>query len=51
MGKPNWSNVQLLPIEYIDWLEATKGSDTSQYLQEKKTKVISKVAASEMELA
>ena len=30
-------------------MEATKGSETSQYLQEKKTKVISRVAASEKE--
>ena len=29
----------------------TKGTETSKYLQEKKTKVISSVAASEMETA
>jgi len=49
MGQPSWSNVQLQPIEYIDWIETTRGSDTSQYPQEKKTIVISIVAASELE--
>ena len=51
MGKPNWSNVQLHSIEYIDWKEITRGSETSQYPQEKKTKVIFLVAASEKETA
>ena len=51
MGQPVWSNVQIPPIEYIDWKGITRGSETSQYPQEKKTIVISRVAASEKEKA
>ena len=51
MGQPSQSNVWLLLSEYIGWLEPTQGSETSQYLQEKKTIVISLVAASETEIA
>ena len=51
IGQPTWSNVQGPPIEYIDWKEITRGSETSQYPQEKKTIVISRVAASEKEKA
>ena len=47
MGEPTSSNVEGLPLEYIEWIETTEGSDTSQYLQEKKTIVILLVAASE----
>ena len=47
MGKPIPGNAGILPPEYIGWLEETEGSDTSQYLQEKKTIVIPPVAASE----
>ena len=47
MGQPVWSNVQIPPIEYIDWKGLTRGSETSQYPQEKKTTVILLVAASE----
>ena len=47
MGKPSWSNVQLLPSEYIGWIKGTWGSETSQYPQEEKTTVIPLVVASE----
>ena len=47
MGQPISGNTGILPPEKIGWVEQTKGSDTSQYLQEKKTKVIPSVAASE----
>ena len=47
MGEPTSSNVEGLPPEYIGWIETTERSDTSQYLQEKKTIVILLVAASE----
>ena len=47
MGEPTSSNVEGLSLEYIEWKETTEGSDTSQYLQEKKTIVIPLVAASE----
>ena len=40
MGEPISSNVEILLSEYIGQLELTKGSDTSQYLQEKTTIVI-----------
>ena len=48
MGEPFPGNAGKLPPEYIGWREPTQGSETSQYLQEKKTKVIPRVAASEM---
>ena len=47
MGKPNGSNVPLLLSEYIGQIEGTWGSETSQYPQEEKTKVIPLVVASE----
>ena len=47
MGEPPLSNVKGLLLEYIEQIETTEGSDTSQYLQEKKTIVIPLVAASE----
>ena len=43
-GKP-WS----LSPEHIGWAERTRGSEPSQYPEEEKTTVISRVAASEME--
>jgi hypothetical protein len=43
MGQPlEW------PPESIGWHKPTQGIETSQYLEEKKTNVIPKVAASEM---
>jgi hypothetical protein len=48
MGQPNPSNVGLSPAEYIGGKKTTEGTETSQYLQEKKTTVIPKVVASEM---
>jgi hypothetical protein len=49
MGQPNASNVVLLSTEYIGAEEQTQGTETSKYLKENKTIVISGVAASEME--
>lgn len=51
-----WGNPALvmrsqLVAEYIGNQQRTRGSETSQYLQEEKTNVISGVAASEMERA
>jgi hypothetical protein len=37
MGKPNLSNVRLSPAEYIGGRKTTEGTETSYYLQEKKT--------------
>ena len=48
MGKPSWSHVQLPLPEHIGQLEGTWGSETSQYPQEEKTKVIPRVVASEI---
>ena len=47
MGKPSWRKVQLPAPEHIGRLEGTWGSETSQYPQEEKTKVIPVVVASE----
>ena len=47
MGKPNWSHVQLFLSEYIGQIKGTWGSETSQYPQEEKTKVIPLVVGSE----
>jgi hypothetical protein len=38
MGKPGPSNVGSSPAEFIGGLKATEGTETSYYLQEKKTK-------------
>ena len=38
MGQPSMSNVILLLTEYIGQGEQTEGTETSKYLQEKKTK-------------
>lgn len=48
MGEPSRSNVLLSISEYIAYERATQGIETSQYLEEKKTTVIPRVAASEM---
>ena len=47
MGKPTTSHVVVLPPEFIGRVEATRGSEPSQYPQEEKTTVIPLVAASE----
>ena len=47
MGQPRWSHVQRSPSEYIGWMRRTEGSEPSQYLEEKKSKEIPSVAASE----
>ena len=48
MGKPGGSHVPSHPAEYIGWHEPTQGSETSQYLKERKSSETPKVAASEM---
>ena len=48
MGEPFPGNAGKLLPESIGQQEQTQGSETSQYLQEKKTTVIPIVAASEM---
>tara|TARA_B100001013_G_scaffold308053_1_gene211865 strand:+ start:655 stop:846 length:192 start_codon:yes stop_codon:yes gene_type:complete len=50
-GETSLNKLERLLSEYIGELELTQGSEPSQYLKEKKTTVISKVAASEMEIA
>ena len=47
MGKPSGSHVPLHQTEYIGLGELTQGSETSQYLQEKKSNETPLVAASE----
>ena len=51
MGQPIQSNVWISPTEYIGWSKATQRTETSKYLVEEKTIVISLVVASEKELA
>ena len=51
MGQPTASHVAVLVDEFIVDDEQTGRSETSQYPQEEKTKVISLVAASEKEIA
>ena len=51
MGQPNRSHVRLPLTEYIGQAELTRGSETSQYPEEKTSNEIPKVAASEMGLA
>ena len=46
MGRPNPSGL-LLP-EYIGQVEQTQGTETSKYLEEKKSTEIPKVVASEI---
>ena len=48
MGKPAGSNVPASPHEKIVWKKLTQGSETSQYLEERKSNETPKVAASEM---
>ena len=48
MGKPTGSNVPVSPHEKIVWKKLTQGSETSQYLEERKSNETPKVAASEM---
>ena len=40
MGQPRRSNVRRWALEYIERLRRTQGSETSQYLEEKKAKAI-----------
>lgn len=47
MGKPGWSNVQSSATESIGCGSETRGSETSQYPQEKKSTEIAQVVASE----
>ena len=49
MGQPSQSNVWLSAAESIGCKKATQGTETSKYLVEKKTIVISLVVASEKE--
>ena len=51
MGEPNGSNVPLSVSESIGYGSETQGSDTSQYLQEKKSTEIPSVVASEHGIA
>ena len=37
MGKPTAFNDAVCPPEYIGWCKQTRGSETSQYPEEKKT--------------
>jgi hypothetical protein len=47
MGKPTAGNAAVPLTESIGELERTEGSETSQYLEEKKAKAIPRVVASE----
>ena len=47
MGKPTAGNAAVRVTEFIGDSEQTGGSETSQYLEEKKTRVIPRVVASE----
>jgi hypothetical protein len=49
MGQPIMSNVMISTSEYIGCMKATQGTETSKYLVEEKTIVISRVVASEKE--
>lgn len=51
IGQPIQSNVWICSAEFIGRNKLTKGTETSKYLQEEKTTVISLVAASETETA
>lgn len=51
MGKPDGSHVPSSLTEYIGQLKPTQGSETSQYLKERKSNETPRVAASEMGLA
>ena len=47
MGQPPWSNVHGSVTESIGYGGETQGSETSQYLKEKKSTEIPQVVASE----
>src|ERR1700750_785894 len=47
MGKPSADNTALLPAEYIGGAEASEGTETSQYLEERKSTETPRVVASE----
>src|SRR3954447_19831220 len=47
MGKPNAVNTALLPAEYIGGVEASRGTETSQYPEERKSTETPRVVASE----
>ena len=47
MGEPGGGHTPSFPTEYIGWRRRTRGSETSQYPQEKKSREIPSVAASE----
>lgn len=49
MGQPVTSNVVTSASEFIGCVKTTQGTETSKYLVEEKTKVISLVVASEKE--
>ena len=51
MGQPNSGNAELSTTEFIGCVKTTQGTETSKYLVEKKTIVISLVVASEKETA
>jgi hypothetical protein len=48
MGEPGWGNAQSSVTESIGDVTRTEGTETSQYLEEKKENSIPGVAASEM---
>src|SRR5256885_8993615 len=47
MGKPSAGNAALLPAEYIGGEEASRGTETSQYPEERKSTETPRVVASE----
>src|SRR3954471_15050520 len=47
MGKPSAVNTALLPAEYIGGVEASRGTETSQYPEERKSTETPRVVASE----
>ena len=47
MGEPGMGHAMSFLSEYIGQEKGTEGSETSQYLEEEKTKVIPLVVASE----
>ena len=47
MGEPAWGHARALPAEHIGWEEATRGTETSKYPEEKKSTEIPLVVASE----
>ena len=48
MGKPGRGHALSSATEYIGCMKPTQGSETSQYLKERKSNETPKVAASEM---